>query len=450
LGASIDPLLSLLDTYWISRCLGTVALAALGPALNVEDWMFDILKTVQVPVRTLTSEAVAAKKPQEVSQVLSQALCFCWRIGLAVALFGSALAPMLLRLSSVEETSPLMGPARDYLVPRLWGSPGLLTLIVLQATLSGAFRDTTSVLRLVLLGAGINAVLTPIAVVVFHAGSAGAAWATTVACYASAVAAWVTVAKRPGGPWLPRFPRLLGAAVLGRSAGESKGWMKLLTANAAMTLRSFSSLTTWLVACGIITKIGVAPLAAHTCMTKTFLSFLYLLYGFQLASQVLVSSDLAKNTPKRARWTAIRATRMGILVACATAFALWIGRESIADALVRDPLVTASFEGLVPPAMVMLLIYGLMWPSDGVLYGLGEYVWVAKCTTCAAVSAVAMMLFFSTCMKPTAPHIWWSLNVMMSIRAIFGVRRVFFSKKSPLSKASLREKTTLVQSDKPT
>ena len=44
---------------------------------------------------------------------------------------------------------------------------------VLQATLSGAFRDTTSVLRLVLLGAGINAVLTPIAVVVFHAGSAG-------------------------------------------------------------------------------------------------------------------------------------------------------------------------------------------------------------------------------------------------------------------------------------
>ena len=31
-----------------------------------------------------------------------------------------------------------------------------------------------------------------------------------------------------------------------------------------------------LVACGIITKIGVAPLAAHTCMTKTFLSFLSL------------------------------------------------------------------------------------------------------------------------------------------------------------------------------
>ena len=27
--------------------------------------------------------------------------------------------------------------------------------------------------------------------------------------------------------------------------------------------------------------------------------------------------------------------------------------------LVRDPLVTASFEGLVPPAMVMLLIYGI-------------------------------------------------------------------------------------------
>ena len=136
LGASIDPLLSLLDTYWVSRCLGMLSLAALGPALNVEDnhasasnevfwasdsalqdWMFDILKTVQVPVRSLTSESAAAGRPREVQETLSQAaaarsrayvnpartspvechtalsrlprpclqaLCFCWRIGLAV------------------------------------------------------------------------------------------------------------------------------------------------------------------------------------------------------------------------------------------------------------------------------------------------------------------------------------------------------------------------------
>eukprot|EP00438_Fugacium_kawagutii_P016021 Skav233588 [mRNA] locus=scaffold2520:316252:326315:- [translate_table: standard] len=229
---------------------------------------------------------------------------------------------------------------------------------VLQATLSGAFRDTAAVLRLVLLGAGINAVLTPVAVVMLHGGTAGvephgallggagvqllqqgsipgAAWATTFACYASAVAAWLMVSRRPGGPWLPRLGQLASAA------------------------------------------------------------------------------------------------------------------------LVRDASVTAAFESLVPPAMVMLLIYGplvaagAMWVSDGVLYGFGEYVWVAKCTSCAAASAGIIMLLFSTLMKPTAPHVWWSLNVMMAIRAVFGVHRVFFSKKSPLSKASLaKSSSTLVQSDK--
>ncbi|CAJ1458238.1 unnamed protein product [Effrenium voratum] len=208
LGASIDPLLSLLDTYWVSRCLGTLALAALGPALNVEDWVFDILKTVQVPVRSLTSESVAAGKPEEVQQVLSQALCICWRIGLAVALLGSFLAPLLLRLSSVDASSPLLQPASAYLVPRLCGTPGLLTLIVLQATLSGAFRDTAAVLRLVLLGAGLNAVLTPLAVAGCHLGAAGAAWATTAACYAAAAAAWVTVKRRKSE---------------GRSAGATSG-----------------------------------------------------------------------------------------------------------------------------------------------------------------------------------------------------------------------------------
>ncbi|CAK9112493.1 Protein DETOXIFICATION 45 [Durusdinium trenchii] len=369
LGASIDPVLSLLDTYWVSRCLGMVALAALGPALNVEDWMFDILKTVQVPVRSLTSEAVAAKKPGFVP-----------------------LAPW--QEKGEEETS-------SKVVPRLWGSPGLLTLIVLQATLSGAFRDTTAVLRLVLLGAFLNAVLTPLAVVGMHGGTAGAAWATTVSCYASAVCAWIMVARRPGGPWLPQPRKLFATAFLGKEVeGESKGWGKLLAANAAMTLRSFSSLTTWLVACSIITKIGVAPLAAHTCMTKTFLSFLYWMYGFQLASQVLVSADVAKGLPRRARWTALRAMRMAMLVASATALALWVGRESIAAALVRDLLATwqqviQSFETLVPPAMAMLLIYGAMWVAEGVLYGLGDYAWAAKCTSFAASAAILVMLLLS-------------------------------------------------------
>ena len=66
-------------------------------------------------------------------------------------------------------------------VPRLCGAPGLLTLIVLQAALSGAFRDTTAVLRLVLQGAGLNAVLTPLGVATLHGGTAGCPLACFVA-----------------------------------------------------------------------------------------------------------------------------------------------------------------------------------------------------------------------------------------------------------------------------
>eukprot|EP00439_Symbiodinium_sp_Y106_P085792 s162_g29.t2 len=434
LGASIDPLLSLLDTYWVSRCLGMLSLAALGPALNVEDWMFDILKTVQVPVRSLTSESAAAGRPKEVQETLSQALCFCWRVGLAVALLGSALSTCLLRLSSVEASSPLLEPAKAYLVPRLCGAPGLLTLIVLQAALSGAFRDTTAVLRLVLLGAGLNAVLTPLGVATLHGGTAGAAWATTAACYVSAVAAWILVARRPssGAPWLPPPGQVFASAFLGKpspnqSASSQKNWMALLKANAAMSVRTFSSLTTWLVACAIITKIGVAPrpwhsaapLAAHTCMTKTFLMLLYLLYGFQLAAQVLVSADVVRGDPQRARKTAVHAIRLGMVVASFAALSLWLGHDFIASVLVRDETVTAAFATLVPPAMAMLLIYGVMWVADGVLYGLGEYVWTAKCTSYAGAAAVAVMLLLAR-RNVSAVEVWWSLNIMMAIRAIFG------------------------------
>lgn len=85
------------------------------------------------------------------------------------------------------------------------------------------------------------------------------------------------------------------------------------------------------------------------------------MYGFQLATQVLVSADVAAGQPRRARRTALSALRMACLAALATAAALHLGRASIAATLVRDPLVTKAFESLVPPAMVMLLIYGVMW-----------------------------------------------------------------------------------------
>ena len=85
------------------------------------------------------------------------------------------------------------------------------------------------------------------------------------------------------------------------------------------------------------------------------------MYGFQLATQVLVSSAVAMNQPQKARRTALSALRMACLAALATALALHLGRASIARALVPDLQVTQAFEQLVPPAMVMLLIYGVMW-----------------------------------------------------------------------------------------
>ena len=286
---------------------------------------------------------------------------------------------------------------------------------------------------------------------------ARAAWATTAACYASAVAAWVLVARRPSssGPWLPPPGQVFAAAFLGKpgprhSAESQKNWMTLLKANAAMSVRTFSSLTTWLVACAIITKIGVAPLAAHTCMTKTFLMLLYLLYGFQLAAQVLISAEVVRGDPRRARKTAVHAICLGMVVASFAAFALWRGHESIASFLVRDETVTEAFASLVPPAMAMLLIYGVMWVADGVLYGLGEYVWTAKCTSYAGAAAVATMLLLAHRTQINAVQVWWSLNVMMAIRAIFGVRKVFFSSSSPLSKRSMQlVRAGALESDKP-
>lgn len=70
---------------------------------------------------------------------------------------------------------------------------------------------------------------------------AGAAWATTVSCYASAVCAWIMVARRPGGPWLPQPRKLFATAFLGKEVeGESKGWAAWFPRALAGVLQRFA------------------------------------------------------------------------------------------------------------------------------------------------------------------------------------------------------------------
>lgn len=432
--ASIDPVLSLVDTYWVSAGLGTVSLAALGAALNVEDWLFEILKTIQVPVRSLMAQAAAKGQGRKATECMAKAVCLGWRVGLAVAVLGSVAVPWLLRLSAVGPSSPLAAPAASYLVPRLLGTPALLTLIVLQAALSGAFQDTKSVLCLVLLGAAVNTVLTPIFIFGLGAGTAGAAWATTISCFVSAFAAWRMAVRRriPGGGSLLPPPRFLAARAVGvrREPADGDSWGPLLKANAAMSVRTFASITTWLVAGAMVTRNGVVPLAAHTCMVKTWLFFLFLLYGFQLAAQVLVSADVSRGDLRRGRWTALRAVRLGVIVAAISAAVLYFGAGVLPRALsITDPAVIAAFGEMAAPAALMVLLYGALWVSDGVMYGLGEYLWMAKLSAGASLAAVVAMLMFGS----TAPRVWWSLAAMTVIRLVGVLRRVFYDRRSPIS-----------------
>jgi len=173
-------------------------------------------------------------------------------------------------------------------------------------------------------------------------------------------------------------------------------------------------------------------------MTKVFLLLLFLLYGFQLAAQVLVSADVTQGAVRRGWSTALRTMRFSGAVASLAAMGLWLFRIRIASMLAADTAVVAAFGEIVPPAVVMLLMYGALWVSDGVLYGLGDYVWMAQLTTVAAAMAVASMLLLARDVQA----VWWSLNVMMAVRTAAVLYRAFLRKKSPLSFYTLSRSKT--------
>ncbi|GKZ00241.1 hypothetical protein MPSEU_000977000 [Mayamaea pseudoterrestris] len=328
IGMMIDPLLSLIDTFYTGR-VGSTELAALGACTSIFHLAFNAFRATTAATTSLVANALALNSnddsnnginatdftkssgPQSIlanddaQTVVALSLKFGSYMGLAVLVALLAGGNAALHHMGIPKTSLLHKPAADYLFTRCWVAPVVLFMGVAEGAFRG-YGNTMVPLTASIVAAGINVVLDPL--IMFppiNMGVQGAAAATAVAQIGAAlVYAYYLLRRnmlpRKSAVLKKRNPTAENVAAAKKTKEQARGVVKsILGANLSMIMKQGSLLFGWAYATARATRLGATQVAAHQVALSVWLVFAFILDGTAVSAQVLMSRAYAiKDKPQ--------------------------------------------------------------------------------------------------------------------------------------------------------
>lgn len=181
LGMVAMIMVNLIDTYWVSR-LGTDALAAMSFTFPVASLVINISLGLLVGTSVAVSRSVGAGRPEEARRLTTDATILALAIVLMVSGLGLIFQDPLFRLLGAK--GQVLEDVKAYMTPWFIGVAFLVVPMIANGSIRG-LGDAKTPMRVMMMGAAINAVLDPIFIFgwgpVPAMGLQGAAIATVIA-----------------------------------------------------------------------------------------------------------------------------------------------------------------------------------------------------------------------------------------------------------------------------
>ena len=187
LGLLFQQLYNTVDAVIIGRFCGSEALAAVGgsPAI-ITQTIIGFFTGLNSGASVLVAQRAGARDREGLTRTVRTAFLFCFAVGIAVTLFGYAIAPGALRL--IGNPEELMEDSTVYLRIYFFGSLPLLLFNLGQSTLQ-AVGDSRRPLYYLIVSCFLNIALDLLFVGVLQLRVAGVAWASVISMTVSAVLA---------------------------------------------------------------------------------------------------------------------------------------------------------------------------------------------------------------------------------------------------------------------
>ncbi len=402
-----EPLVGLVDTAFVAR-LGAAPLAGLGAGtalLSAALWIFNFLA---VGTQTEVSRSLGGSDPRRAGAKAGAALCLAAGLGVLAAL---VFAPLAAPLADFMGTRGEANDAtRVYLWVRLLGAPAVLVTIAGFGTLRG-LQDMRKPLVIAVGVNAVNLVLDPL--LIFGAGPipslgiAGAAWASVIAQWWGAAWVWRAVSRRLPVPFRP-------------SGIEIRS---LLRVGLDVALRTGALLLFLLLATRAANQLGPEAGSAHQAVRSIWVFSAFLLDAFAHAAQTLIGYFDARGEAHTTRKVARIAC--GWAIATGTCLAvLFVMFESGIRALLVPTEAHAVFGTVWTIASWQMPVNALVFATDGIHWGARDYAYLRNGMWIALLAGVLGLVLLGQ-FAPSLASVWWATAFWISLRAVFGVVRIW-------------------------
>ena len=178
-GTCIQQLYNAVDGIVVGRFVGTIALAAVGGSTaQIINLIIGFFVSLTSGASVIIAQIYGAGREEDAGRASGSAISFCALTGLALAVFGLAAAPWMLRVMKTPEDT--FADALLYLRIYFGGVPFILVLNM-ESNMLRAVGDSFDPFVYMVVGCVSNILLDFVFVVFFHWAVAGVAIATVIA-----------------------------------------------------------------------------------------------------------------------------------------------------------------------------------------------------------------------------------------------------------------------------
>ncbi len=177
IGMMVNALYNVVDTIYLGRGVGPLAIGGLTIVFPFQMIVMAIGMTIGVGAASVISRNLGSGRRERAYHAAGTALTVSVLLGLLMTIGGVLFLDQILRLFGASDT--LLSYARSYLSVILIGIP-LISFSMTSNNIVRAEGKATVAMISMLIGTGMNSILDPIFIFLFHLGIKGAAIATVI------------------------------------------------------------------------------------------------------------------------------------------------------------------------------------------------------------------------------------------------------------------------------
>lgn len=403
-----EPLTGLVDTAFVAH-LGAEALAALGVGTMVLSSVFWIFNFLSVGSQTEVSQAMGRSEMERGTRIASLALLLALCAGLLLNLLAWLFAAPV--AGAMGAVNTVHADAVTYIRWRAAGAPAVL----LTLTGFGVLYGLQEMRAPLIIAVGVNALNIVLDSLLIFGPGPLPAFGIAGAAAASAISQWI------GAGWaVHRVYRRLGFTRWIQLADVRR----LLQVGMDMFIRTGMLTLFLLMATRAATRLGPEAGAAHQAIRQVWVFTALFLDASAITAQSLIGWYVGGRRIGDARRVAGFVCLWSLMVGTLLAVVMLGGRWMFAALLVPAPAQVLFFPAWTVVALTTP-VCALAFVTDGIHWGTGDFRYLRNVVSLATVCGIAGIVVLGNGPPERLTAIWWITGLWITIRALFGMLRVW-------------------------